>query len=304
MSAAEAMALAAEAEVGRVCVRARRRPSGELLFHGSPCSGSHTGILSAMTAACLLAGCTHGHSSRERVREAAISPVAGCRTQDDEQWDRRGDVPPSERHDGPIAPPDPLNLCDVVPTAPQCRPRPSRLAMRYGADEGRLPAHLRARCWHPEMDPLAPVEMGIFAVQRIPKDRPPLPPDWPDGPDVVVMGVAADGVDAESVRQAAVRMLEPLGRCYASFVAGGAKDAPQGRLLLSARLAADGSVLEARAEQPEQLPEALVACARDTLKGQRFAAPTEELPSVQIDLGFVVRVLPPQAGPGRGGTSG
>ena len=48
---------------------------------------------------------------------------------------------------------------------------------------------------------------------------------YPDGPDVVIAGVAADGVDFESARDVALDMLWPLSRCYRPHIDEAAKSA-------------------------------------------------------------------------------
>jgi hypothetical protein len=148
--------------------------------------------------------------------------------------------------------------------------------------------------------------MGLLAVQQEPhvdETAPPPAPDWPDGPDVVLAGVAADGVDWGSAKKVAIEMLEPLGRCYAPHVEAAHGDPPQGPLRLLARVGADGGVLDADVEASQGLPGPLVECALRILRAQRFAPPHETIPTVEIDLRFVYRMLPGPAAPS-GGQSG
>jgi hypothetical protein len=109
---------------------------------------------------------------------------------------------------------------------------------------------------------------------------------------VVVVNVKGDGVPEPSVRAVATSILDPLGRCYASYVSALAELAPQGPVILSARLGDDGSVVDADAEAARALPQPLVDCAMDALKAQRFATPYADLATVEMELWFVYRILP------------
>jgi hypothetical protein len=116
--------------------------------------------------------------------------------------------------------------------------------------------------------------------------------EWPDGPDVVVVGIVADGILEKTVREVATAMLEPLAQCYSAYVDSSQQLAPQGRVVLSADLGIDGNVLDARVERSDPLPAPLVDCALATLRAQIFAHPHDRDASVELDLRFVYRVLP------------
>jgi hypothetical protein len=139
--------------------------------------------------------------------------------------------------------------------------------------------------------------MGLYAARKPPTPEQrqkelSRPSDYPDGMDVVVAGVAADGVEVPSARRLAHRMLQPLERCYRRHVDDQAKTAPQGRLVVTARIASDGTVDHVRVDVASGLPDDLVACALSSVREGSVTAPTEDLASVEIDLRFVYRTLP------------
>jgi len=114
---------------------------------------------------------------------------------------------------------------------------------------------------------------------------------YPDGPDVVIAGVAADGVDLESARSAAHDMLWPLSRCYIRHVDEAAKTAPQGHLFIAAGIEPDGAVDGVQIDASAGLPQDLAVCARRYLRARRLGRPFEDLASIEIDVRFVYRRL-------------
>jgi hypothetical protein len=298
LSSSEAMAIVANADGPIPCVRARANARGDLQFRQPPCPGERprtsvaVAIRAAAIATSVLTGCTQAQRYPEAYREEEFSSVARCQTARGEDWHRRSD-PSMGRfrwsEEGWPA------LCEAHPAACVSAYERSPLDERpYSIDRNRLPAHLRAHCWDGCRDD--PGETLCAGGLGIAYEGPPPITDWPDGPDVILAGLAADGVDWASAKQVAIRMLEPLGRCYGAYVDAAATSVvPQGRVRLLARIGPDGSVAGTEVEDFEGLPEHLVQCALRTLKEQRFGAPDEVLSTVEVDLRFVYRVLHPRA---------
>jgi hypothetical protein len=276
----------AEASVrGGQCVRIARAES--------PCPAARARLAAwalaaggAVAVTTCLTGCVDAYAvGRERAHYASVAGCAGTL------------APPTAAELAPTAVaepedgPPPTDICSVVPDAPQCQMgdwwhAPGDAVIESG------PMHLRASC---NERPSTAFVTGQFVVQPWPELRRHLlsrPSDYPEGMDVVVAGVAADGVDAMSVRRMAHGMLDPLESCYKRHVDDEARTAPQGRLFLTARVADDGTLGDVHVEESSALPDDLVACAMSHMRAARVAAPHEDLASVEVDLRFVYRTLP------------
>jgi hypothetical protein len=266
---------------GGECVRIRKP--------GGACPGTRSpfvswALVAGTAAAALLMGCADAYAiGRER---AHYSSLAGC----------AGAPEPSTARESEIDDTSMGDICTIVPDAPPCRvvaeDRPRALGDSV-IEPG--PMHLRPSCsdlwrWN------SPIVMGQVAIE--PEDvlrsrQLSRPSDYPEGIDVVVAGIAADGVDAVSVRRMARGMLAPLERCYRLHVDEATRTAPQGRLFVTARVADDGTLLDPQVESSPGLPDDLAACASSYLRTARVAAPHEGLASVELDVRLLYRTLPP-----------
>jgi len=261
---------------GAECVRLRSADS--------MCPGAkfRFATLALVAAASCLTGCVDAESvGRERAHYASL---AGC-------------PGPPDPGAGMRAPPEDLtstDICTIFPDAPQCQAAYPWHALGDSVIE-RGPMHLRSSCEDLPDYRRSAVMMGNIAIPS-PSERRRAeltrPSAYPDGMDVVV-SVAADGVDIVSARRVAHGMLDPLERCYRRHVDDRARTAPQGRVFVTARIASDGSVADVAVEASPALPGDLVVCAASFVRASHLEAPTEDLASVEIDVRFIYRTLPP-----------
>jgi hypothetical protein len=266
---------------GGECVRMRKPAAGACPDIQSPFAS--WALVAGTAAAAFLMGCADAYAiGRERAHYASL---AGCPGAPEPSTPRESD-------------PDDLStsdICTIVPDGPQCRQvaedRPRALGDSV-IEPG--PMHLRPSCsdlWRRD----SPILMGQVAIESEDVVRRRLlsrPSDYPEGIDVVVAGIAADGVDPVTVRRMARGMLEPLERCYRPHVDEATRTAPQGRLFVTARVADDGSLLDPQVESSPGLPDDLAACASSYLRTAHVAAPDEDLASVELDVRLVYRTLP------------
>jgi hypothetical protein len=273
LSPSEAQRLLAHAADERLCVQYVENERGEVVFGHAPCPSESPRIRAfaaahaAVVVTTMLTGCSSPRSPGAPNDGPYLSTVAGCSS--NEEWPMFPFIEPEKlkaSSQGVVT-----DICEITPDAPTCAPITFATALRLRGDE--IPAHLRGECH------------GMFLARGFG-----IVTEWPEGPDVVVAAVAADGVALGNARHAALRMLEPLGRCYAAHVDARTKTAPQGRIVILAGIAPDGSVLEANAEASEGLPRALVDCAVAALRAERFG-PADELATVEMDLRLVFRVM-------------
>ena len=253
-SAAEALALL-DATDRPPCVRYRADHRGEALFRPLAVASLATAALAACQARypespALDSEITSTAGCKATQEEAAAHPLRVCgaiEVEDEGQQDSATDIAAG------------AGICAIDPSAPQCQSAKPSVPIPYSTRADGIPAHSRAEC--AETRGLYVVGIGE-AVH-----------EWPEGPDVVIAGVWADGVVLDRAKEAARAMLKPLAKRYGAVIDAQGGRAPQGSLVLVARVARDGGVREVSVESSDDLPQALVDAARARTRGVETRRP-------------------------------
>lgn len=232
----------------------------------------------AAMASTLLVACAHPrYPSSPPLADGSRREYSACRSLPGDPWAAR-ELPAD----------DTPQVCRVAPDSRQCQVI-AAIAATHDRAMASLPAHLRADCDDVRWARGEVWAGGVGAeINEYGEEFPP-PYSWPDGLDVVVTGIAADGTDWTLARRAALGMIEPLARCYAAVLDRTPGDRPQGTLRLQASVGPDGRVREVGAEN-EGLPRDLVDCALGAFRASTFGAGLTETATVSIDVRFLYRL--------------
>jgi hypothetical protein len=272
------------------CVRYRADARGEAVLRRAPCPASRASVLAvASLATAALAACQARYPESPSV-DSEVTSTAGCKATSEDAVARPlllcASVDTQEKEEeqdgGAQGAAAGGGICDIDPSAPGCamQARSVRVRVPYSTNPEGIPAHSRAEC----ADTRNVYVVGVVDGEPV--------HEWPEGPDVVIAGVWAEGVALDAAKQAALAMPKPLAKRYAEAIDARGGRAPQGGAVLVARVAADGAVRDVTVDSSDDLPRALVDAARDGLAAWRFGALPGPAGTVRVDVRFVFRRLP------------